>query len=246
MSEHSPGTVSPADGAPLVGHYAGDSANDQLTASHWLQLEAIPPRSRVLDAGCGSGIMARTLAERGCTVTGFESVPERARLAEAFCDRVFVGDLENEADREQVEGPFDAILFGDVLEHLRRPGQLLAAVRPLLAPEGRVVTSIPNIGVWRGRWAVLRGRFPYGDSGLFDRTHLRFLTRSSAHEMVRDAGYEIASEAFAGDQLPLPLLWRRILPEERIDATRARLAGAWPEFFALQFVLALEPRADAS
>ena len=230
-----------ADAIPLFGPYAGDSQRDELTASHQLQLAMVRPGARVLDAGCGAGIMARALGEKGCVVTGFEYVRDRALAAEAHCARVIVGDLESGADRAQLRGPFDVILFGDVLEHLRRPGEVLAAARPLLAPGGRVVTSVPNIGVWRGRWTLLRGRFPYADSGLFDRTHLRFFTRASAQTMALEAGYRIVSEGFAGDQLPFPLVLRRFVPAKRTAKLRARLASAWPELFALQFVLELEP-----
>ncbi len=185
--------------------------------------------------------MSEALVAKGCEVTGFERDPARAAEARRRCPTIHVGDLESDADLAQLEGPFDVILFGDVLEHLRAPTRVLASVRSLLSPGGQVVTSIPNIGVWRGRWATLRGRFDYTDSGLFDRTHLRFFTRSSAHRMVRDAGYRIAWERFARDQPPSPVVLRRYVPDRYLDAACDRLADGWPELFALQFVLALEP-----
>ncbi len=230
-----------ADAVSQLGAYDGDVSPAVLNASHRLQLAAIPRGSRVLDAGCASGATARLLTERGCSVTGFEMSPERGALAERHCERVVVGDLESGEDRARIEGPFDVIVLGDVLEHVRRPTEVLAGLRALLAPEGCAVVSIPNVGVWRGRLTILRGRFPHDDSGLFDRTHLRFFTRAGIHELVRDAGYRIVSEEFAGDQLPRPLFWRRFLSPGRMEALRGRLAAAWPEFFAIQIILVLVP-----
>jgi hypothetical protein len=98
-----------------------------------------------------------------------------------------------------------------------------------------VVVSLPNIAHWTGRRAVLRGRFPQDDHGLFDRTHLRFFTRASAHALAREAGFAVRAERFADAPVPL---------ESRVPALRALrapLVRRAPELFALQVVLALQP-----
>ena len=188
----------------------------------------------MLDVGCAEGFLARVLAERGGDVVGVEAQPAAAEQARRFCRDVVVGDVEDAGVRARVEGPFDRVLFGDVLEHLRDPGAVLRWARDLLAPGGRVVASLPNIGHWTARRRLVRGRFPQEDHGLFDRTHLRFFTRASARELVEGARLRVAGEAFAPAPLPL---------ESRIPALgrlQPALVRRRPELFALQIVLTCE------
>ena len=202
-----------------------------LSESHALLLDVVPPRSRVLDVGCAEGYLARALRDRGCTVTGIEADPAAAAAARRWCDEVVVGDVEDPAVRARVAATFDRVLLGDVLEHLRDPAPVLAWARELLAPDGRAVVSLPNIGHWTGRRQLLRGRFPQDDHGLFDRTHLRFFTRASARELVEGAGLRVVGERFAAAPLPL---------ESRFPALgrlRPALVRRRPELFALQVVL---------
>jgi O-antigen biosynthesis protein len=100
-----------------------------------------------------------------------------------------VGDVE-ELDLVDHFGraAFDVVIFGDVLEHLRRPLDVLRMARPLLAPGGFVVASIPNIAHGAVRLALLEGRFDYRPLGLLDDTHIRFFTRESVEALFRDAG----------------------------------------------------------
>jgi methionine biosynthesis protein MetW len=202
-----------------------------LAASHALLLAGVPARARVLDVGCAEGYLARVLHERGCAVVGLEADPVAAERARRWCVEVAAGDVEDPAVRGRVEGPFDRVLFGDVLEHLRDPGAVLRWSRELLAPGGRVVASLPNVAHWTGRRALARGRFPRDDHGLFDRTHLRFFTRASARRLVEDAGLRIVDEAFA----PAPLPLESHVPS--LARLRPPLLRRFPELLALQIVL---------
>ena len=83
---------------------------------------------------------------------------------------------------------FDAIVMGDVLEHLRDPlNSLRHAVRKL-KPSGFVVTSLPNIAHGDVRIALMQGNFRYRETGLLDRTHVRFFTLESARDLMTQAG----------------------------------------------------------
>lgn len=220
-----------------AGPYAGLVAAHGLSAAHELLLAAVPAGARVLDVGCATGYLGAELAARGAAVTGVEADPGAAAAARARGLTVVAGDVEDPATvaAAGARGPFDAIVCGDVLEHLRDPEQVLAALAGLLAPRGRIVVSLPNIAHWTARRALLRGRFPREDHGLFDRTHLRFFTRATARELAAAAGLRIVAEHPA--PAPLPLQGRL--------AVLGRLAGpaarARPELFALQLVLVLEP-----
>jgi len=74
--------------------------------------------------------------------------------------------------------------------------------RARLRPAGAIIVSLPNIANLRVRLGLLFGRFDYTDSGILDRTHLRFFTLRSARELMREAGYRITREAYSGYSMP--------------------------------------------
>ena len=160
-------------------------------STHNLVLELVPPKSKVLEFGCATGYMSEVLATRlNCSVVGIEIDPEAAELARTHCDEVIVGDADT-LDYEQVlvERRFDAVLFADVLEHLRDPGSVLERISPFLAENGIVVASVPNIAHGSVRLALLSGEFRYRRTGLLDDTHLHFMTRETLQELFEGSGY---------------------------------------------------------
>jgi SAM-dependent methyltransferase len=224
-----------------VGPYAALVAAHGLSPAHRLLVDAIPAGARTLDVGCATGYLAAELAARGATVVGVEADAHAAASAAAVCERVICGDVEASDCRAELRAlaPFDAFVCGDVLEHLRDPWDALAFLATLLRPGGTAAASIPNVAHWTGRRALLRGRFPYAEHGLFDRTHLRFFTRAGARELVEGAGLRVRAERFA----PAPLPLRAHVPAlGRLEPLAAR---AWPELFALQVVLVAEPAVSA-
>lgn len=161
--------------------------------SHSLMVALVGSGKRVLDLGCATGYLARSLVERGNTVSGVEVDPAAAEKARPDLEQLVVGDLTVlDLAAELGEGRFDVVVIGDVLEHLVDPLPILRQVRPLLAPGGYVVISIPNIAHASVRLALLAGRFDYTPTGLLDTTHLRFFTRDSVSTLLHDAGLAAA------------------------------------------------------
>lgn len=145
---------------------------------------------RVLDVGCATGYVAKELVTHGCTVSGVDVSEEAAELAKPHLERLVIGDLETlDLVAEFGKASFDAIMFGDVLEHLRDPVSVLRQARDLLAFGGFVVISIPNIAHGDVRLALLQGRWDYRPLGLLDETHLRFFTREGVERMLWEAGF---------------------------------------------------------
>jgi 2-polyprenyl-3-methyl-5-hydroxy-6-metoxy-1,4-benzoquinol methylase len=86
------------------------------------------------------------------------------------------------------------IICNDVLEHLVDPYATLVQLRGKLKPGGVVVASIPNIRFLPAlSQLVFRRDFPQEDSGIFDRTHLRFFTRRSIVRMFETSGFTVRS-----------------------------------------------------
>jgi len=168
-----------------------DITNDN--SSHTLLIRLTRGAKNVLDVGCASGYLGNVLIHQfGCRVSGIEADPAAAAIARQTYQEVIDGNVEDVSLFERLKhSPFDAIIFGDVLEHLRRPEQVLSTARHFLRPDGYVLVSLPNVVTLRLRIRFLRGQFEYTDQGIMDRTHLRFYTLKSAREMIRECGYTI-------------------------------------------------------
>lgn len=206
--------------------------NPRPHGAHAKLLALLDGRERVLDVGCSSGYLARRLQERGATVVGLD-VDERAvELAGPFCEAVYVGDVES-MELPLEPRSFDAVVCGDVIEHLRDPQAFLARVRPLLRPDGRLVLSTPNIANWAMRLGLLFGRFRYTEWGLLDRTHTHLFTRKTLAQCLADAGYRITTFDFT---VPVP-----VLPAPPIEALAHAIGRVHPSFFAYQFVVGAAP-----
>ena len=196
---------------------------------------------KALDVGAADGFLAERLTGQGWSVTALERDPKLAARAHGRCKEVVVADLESAPPR--LHGPFDAIVYGDVLEHLSDPTATLRALDQTLAPGGTVIVSVPNVAHLWVRLSLLAGRFDYADRGILDRTHLRFFTRRTLLELLRSAGLSVVELAVTPVPLPLvvPPRWHgRVL--ERVHALSAGAARGWPGGLAYQFVAVCRAR----
>lgn len=146
---------------------------------------------RILDVGCGIGVFGEELKRRRCTVVeGVEIVPEKAAEARTRLDTVWEGCYGSSMPLPA--GIYDTIVFNDVLEHMSDPTAALAWSLKLLAREGCVVASIPNIRHFPTVWKLaVQGQWNYTDQGILDRTHLRFFTRATIGKLFSEAGYRV-------------------------------------------------------
>jgi SAM-dependent methyltransferase len=171
------------------------------------ELRALVPAStrRVLDVGCGAGGVGAVLkAELACEVVGLEGFPDAVATARERLDDCLCVDLDALEALPPGVGTFDAMVFGDVLEHLRDPARLLRALLPSLADDGVLVCSIPNVKHWSVVYPLLvRDRWTYEDAGLLDRTHVHFFTLDEIGSMLDELGLQ-AERVIAKDFAPLP------------------------------------------
>ncbi len=169
----------------------------------------IPDEASILDVGGAAGDLEALVRSRGCRSTVIEADPADAIKAAEVCDCVIVGDIETlDLERELAEKRFDVIVFADVLEHLRDPLATLARMTRFMAPDGCVLASVPNVSHAAVRLSLLAGKWEYTPTGLLDRTHLRFFTRSTIERLFAAVGLRIEemrrieADAF-GTEIPL-------------------------------------------
>jgi 2-polyprenyl-3-methyl-5-hydroxy-6-metoxy-1,4-benzoquinol methylase len=155
--------------------------------------ELLPDRvCRMLEIGCGTGNTSAWIKSKtGCWTAGVELFPSVGHEAEQKLDSVLIGDIQTISLPFET-GTFDLILCLDVLEHLQDPWAVVEKLTGLLSPEGCIISSLPNTRhLSLTLPLLLKGRFDYAESGLLDKTHLRFFVRDTAVGLLESAGLRV-------------------------------------------------------
>lgn len=189
--EHVPGR----DGTVLASMYA--MKNDEYFSGARSDIVRRMPNhesARVLEIGCGTGRTGE-LALKESKAGFYQAVEldeQSANRAKDVLSDVIHGNVE-EIDLSRLSGPYDVLIFSEVLEHMVDPWNVLQKIVPLLRPAGLLFASSPNISHYHVVLSLLRGRFDYQASGVMDRTHLRWFTPQSYRSMFEQAGLKTMS-----------------------------------------------------
>ena len=168
-------------------------------------LELIPSGVKtVLDLGCGTGALGKALKQRQlCTVHGIELSKDAAKIAEKNLDVVFCNNL-NRFDPVFLKQKYDTLVFADILEHLISPWRILRKFMSVLADDGTVIASLPNVAHPHVIANLKKGLFRYEPAGILDITHLRFFTKTSIFQLFYMAGLKVVSiRAYPSDKNPI-------------------------------------------
>ena len=150
---------------------------------------------RVLEVGCGAGGFYDYLLQP-CEVWGVEPNAEAGKAAALRMDRVLIGRYDQLA-YQLPDRYFDVIVCNDVIEHMDDHDAFLEAIKQKMRPGGFIVGSIPNVRHITALFKVLILKdWKYIESGILDRTHLRFFTEKSLRRTLQEHGY--STQMFAG------------------------------------------------
>lgn len=223
--------------------------NPDYAPAGLLEMIASTP-ARVLDIGCFCGGTGRWLKRRfpQVEVIGIESSAPAAARARTSYDRVIEAPIEavNFEAEGLLPGSIDTIVAADVLEHLVNPWAVLQRLRPLLAAQGALYVSLPNVRNLNVMLRLLNGEWRYVGAGILDVSHLRFFTRAQAIEMLAETGWRTQEIRVNPDPQLTPAFAGRSLAEVRsIDTPKLSLKNLTQadvlELLALQFFLRASP-----
>ena len=143
-----------------------------------LFVAAIGRGKRVLDLGCRSGALTRHFLE-GNSVVGLDVDAAALEKAAAIGIEPVRANVEEPLPFE--DGSFDAVVAGELFEHLQFPDALVAEIRRVLRPGGVLVGSVPNAYRIQSRLRFLRGNSPEDDP-----THLRMFSPDAVRTLLRE------------------------------------------------------------
>ncbi|MCA9553408.1 MAG: glycosyltransferase [Myxococcales bacterium] len=174
-------------------------------SSHRLAIDAVPEGAKVLDLGCGPGLVGGALvAEKGCDVTGLDAPGPGTPAAQARLTRFLAHDLDRDDLPAELDDDYDVILLLDIIEHMRSPERFLDMLRERFGTHRpRVIMTTGNVAFLPMRASLALGHFNYGPRGILDLTHTRLLTFETARALFDQAGYAV--DTMRGIPAPYPL-----------------------------------------
>lgn len=143
----------------------------QLHAINGLRLRFITDRltgtaPRVVDVGCGGGILAEALAKHGARVTGIDLSTLSLKVARQHAARgalaIDYREIDVETLAREEAGTFDAVTCMEMLEHVPEPARVIAACARLLKPGGVAFFSTINRNFKAFAFAIVAGEYILG------------------------------------------------------------------------------------
>jgi 2-polyprenyl-3-methyl-5-hydroxy-6-metoxy-1,4-benzoquinol methylase len=171
----------------------------------------------VLEIGCAEGHFSKHLPQ-AVEYWGIEPDPVAARSAESRIAHVLCGTFD--ACHSQIpDGKFDLVVCNDVIEHMNDHDWFLQNIQKKMTADALIVGSLPNVRYITNLVDLLvRKDWPYTNSGILDRTHLRFFTEKSLRRALTTNGFSV--QELRG----INSVFRR--PQSLMDAAKVAVAGA--------------------
>jgi 2-polyprenyl-6-hydroxyphenyl methylase/3-demethylubiquinone-9 3-methyltransferase len=152
--------------------------------------------ARVLDIGCGGGILAESMAARGANVTGQDAAPKpiavaRLHAIDAGIDVNYVHTPLEELARETAQ-PYDVITCLETLEHVPDPGKMITLISSILRPGGDLFLSTINRNPKAYALAVIGAEYVLRMLPKGTHDYAKFIRPSEMSRWLRSAGLSVS------------------------------------------------------
>lgn len=191
----------------------------------------LPKDARVLDVGCGRGVLLRAFADRGFEVHGTEVSVAATQGADP---RAALHVATSLGDAALPSRYFDQIVLWHVFEHLPDPRGTIEEIHRLLKPGGRVVIALPNFSSLQAKWTGA------GWFHLDPPRHLYHFPVEALRQLLENTGFRCTSEHhFSLRQNPFGLVQSLLncfpsLPRNGLYVMLHRASGAAKPFSRTQ------------
>lgn len=183
-------------GVPISGYrYASAGAGHHhayLLPTVFKTLEALDfpaGQARLFELGCGNGSVANALRQRGWDVTGVDPSVEGIAQARAAYPELKLYEGSAYDDLADQYGQFPVVLSLEVVEHVYAPRHYARTLFDLLEPGGTAIISTPYHGYWKNLALALSGRMDAHFTALWDHGHIKFWSKRTLGELLREAGF---------------------------------------------------------
>jgi 2-polyprenyl-6-hydroxyphenyl methylase/3-demethylubiquinone-9 3-methyltransferase len=150
---------------------------------------------RVVDVGCGGGILAEAMARRGANVTGIDLGEKPIKVAQLHALESGVAiDYRlqpAEALAEEQAGAFDVVTCMEMIEHVPEPASTIAACARMARPGGHVFFSTLNRNAKSFLFAIVGAEYVLGLLPRGTHEYARFIRPSELAGWAREAGLEV-------------------------------------------------------
>jgi 2-polyprenyl-3-methyl-5-hydroxy-6-metoxy-1,4-benzoquinol methylase len=210
-----------------------DKSQEYFSSARLDLIPFIPAKqnNKILELGAGGGDTLIKIKHMGLAseVVGIElfDMPN-SNQKHAAIDQLIIGNIEH-MELNLPENYFDAIICGDVLEHLIDPWTVVKKIVKFLKKDGVIIVSAPNLREYRTlSKIVFKGDFSYTKAGIMDKTHLRFFCKKNLVQLLNTPGLKLIKVASNIDSYP--------------STTKTKIFNAFTfnlfyDFFVTQFYL---------
>ena len=172
---------------------------------------------RILDVGCGNGVIACRLLDDGFDVYGIDASETGITIAsEKHPGRFFVQDISSEQLQNALsEFQFDVVISTEVIEHLYAPRSYMKLIKNILPRGGVVIISTPYHGYLKNLVMALTNRLDGHFTVLWDGGHIKFWSRRTLTMLLNEFGFRVTKFKGSGR---FPLLWKSMFISAKLSA----------------------------
>lgn len=173
-----------------------------------LQLLENDKGKRILDLGCGNGVISGRLLDEGFDVYGLDASASGIDIAnKKHPGRFFVQNIaEGTLPAALAHLDFDLVISTEVIEHLYAPRDYMRLIKTILQKSaGEVIISTPYHGYLKNLALAVTGSMDGHFTVLWDGGHIKFWSRRTLTALLRESGFEVSKFRGSGR---LPYLWK--------------------------------------